>query len=246
MATNPATDNISFEDFVGDAMKTSPISLVDINQQAQTLAALFPSPRRKTIYDLATDLSRGLTAQAQSGQPASVGYGLATGFNLFTENVNKNKEKAEELKQKLQMMAYQDVQAKREQQSQLRGEFAKAQFEALLEGGRFDLGSSALSKALMYIAEAEHNPSLKATPEYAIAVALANRPQTQFQQTESGTVPITTPGLNIEEILEKKAKRYVDGVEYTPTGKMTDPKKDPSGISKPIYLNPQGQQVTLD
>ena len=49
----------------------------------EMLAPMPQAPRRASIYDLASNLSKGLTAQAQSGQPPSIGGGLAAGFNSF-------------------------------------------------------------------------------------------------------------------------------------------------------------------
>ena len=49
------------------------------------MSMLFPAPRRQTIFDLASDLSAGLAAQAASGQAPSIGYGLAAGFNALSD-----------------------------------------------------------------------------------------------------------------------------------------------------------------
>lgn len=69
--------------------------------------------RRPSIYDLATQLSRGLAAQAASGQPPSVGMGLAYGFNNFSEAEEARKSKDEEALKTIQLkaagMAIEDV-----------------------------------------------------------------------------------------------------------------------------------------
>jgi len=71
-----------------DAMsgaKTAPATVSDYQAEAERLSFLVPETPRATIYDLASDLSAGLAAQAASGQPASIGYGLAAGFNKISD-----------------------------------------------------------------------------------------------------------------------------------------------------------------
>ena len=73
---------------------------------------------------MASDLSRGLVEQAASGRPSSIGYGLAAGFNLYSEAAQKRQEKAEEMRTKLMQMAYQDVEQKRQDSKRHAGEDA--------------------------------------------------------------------------------------------------------------------------
>ena len=48
-----------------------------------------PPPDRYNFFDLATDLSRGLTAQQQSNRPNSLAGGLALGFNQATQSIEQ-------------------------------------------------------------------------------------------------------------------------------------------------------------
>ena len=49
---------------------------------ADRLSQYNPPPEKYDIYDLATSLSQGLSAQQQAPGQDSVGSGLAMGFNL--------------------------------------------------------------------------------------------------------------------------------------------------------------------
>ena len=57
----------------------------DISKRASELSMLMPKTQTRGLYGLASDLSRGLVQQAASGRPSSIGYGLAAGFNLYSE-----------------------------------------------------------------------------------------------------------------------------------------------------------------
>ena len=91
-------------------------NMEDIKAKSEELSGLFPSEREPNIYDLATSLSKGLTQQAASGQPSSVGYGLASGFNAFNEAAQARKSRGDDLKQKLMQFAYQETEKKRQEQ----------------------------------------------------------------------------------------------------------------------------------
>ena len=99
------------------AMQNQPQSGIDleaINKKAQELSFLMPTTRKRGLYGMASDLSRGLVEQAASGRPSSIGYGLAAGFNLYSEAAQKRQERADEMRSKLMQMAYQDVEQKRQ------------------------------------------------------------------------------------------------------------------------------------
>ena len=91
-------------------------NIEDIKAKGKELSALFPSEREPSIYDLATSLSKGLTEQAASGQPSSIGYGLAAGFNAFNEAAQARQDRADALKQKVLQFAYQETEKKRQEQ----------------------------------------------------------------------------------------------------------------------------------
>jgi hypothetical protein len=71
------------------------------------------APVNASIYDFATSLSKGLTAQMQSGQPASIGAGLAMGFNSFSDFMNAkkaaNQERMDRIRQQAATLAIEDV-----------------------------------------------------------------------------------------------------------------------------------------
>jgi len=91
-------------------------NIKDIKAKGKELSALFPSEREPSIYDLATSLSKGLTQQAASGQPSSIGYGLAAGFNAFNEAAQARQKRADDLKQKVLQFAYTETEKKRQEQ----------------------------------------------------------------------------------------------------------------------------------
>jgi hypothetical protein len=78
----------------------------------QPLTERSPKP---SIYDLASSLSKGLTAQAQSSAPPSIGFGLAAGFNDFSDYTRARRQADLDQLQSLRMqagtLAIQDVQA---------------------------------------------------------------------------------------------------------------------------------------
>ena len=80
----------------------------------EMLAPMTQAPRRASIYDLASNLSKGLTAQAQSGQPPSIGGGLAAGFNSFSDYANAidkgNEDMLASIRTKAATLAIQDEQ----------------------------------------------------------------------------------------------------------------------------------------
>jgi hypothetical protein len=80
---------------------------------AEMLKPFNSAPVNASIYDFATSLSKGLTAQMQSGQPASIGAGLAMGFNSFSDFINAkkaaNQERMDRIRQQAATLAIEDV-----------------------------------------------------------------------------------------------------------------------------------------
>ena len=64
-----------------------------------------PPPENYDIYDLATSLSRGLSAQQQTGRPNSVGGGLALGFNQASQDMKQRKEAYAKSRQEIGLQA---------------------------------------------------------------------------------------------------------------------------------------------
>jgi len=58
---------------------------------AERLQEFSPPPDRYNFFDLATDISRGLTAQQQTDRPDSLAGGLALGFNQASQSMQQKK-----------------------------------------------------------------------------------------------------------------------------------------------------------
>tara|TARA_R110000822_G_scaffold5445_3_gene23268 strand:- start:172 stop:1086 length:915 start_codon:yes stop_codon:yes gene_type:complete len=185
------------------------ISSDDISKRAEELSMLMPTTRRRGLYGLASDLSQGLVQQAASGRPSSVGYGLAAGFNLYSEAAAKRQDKAEEMRTKLMQMAYADIEKKREDSKVMQNTMLDAQFkfdlQNLKEGGGSYKGTSTEATDLNIILEGERDPSLKNSPAYKLAKARLEEEKRTTVQTERGLEVIITPGLDIEALFGRVA-----------------------------------------
>jgi hypothetical protein len=217
-----------------------PITQQDLATRIQELQMLVPQQRRPNIFDLAGALSRGLVAQAQSGRPSSVGYGLAMGFNLFDDMEQKRRAQMDDMTQKLRLMAYEDLRKQQAESEELKRAMADAGFKLQLEqmkrsGGYFE-SKTVEAQALNLILAAERDPNIKNTPEYKVALAFLQKPKRSLQSTETGMVEVEQPGLNIAEIFGSPAGSQ-PGVPagFSPTGQ-----NDPNG--NPVYYrrNPDG------
>ena len=233
------------------AQVSAPITAADIQAQAAEMSGLFPEPRKQNIYDLASDVGAGLVGAASD--PRGLGAGLTAGFQSFNERAKKIQAEKDAIKQKMAMLAYQQVEAKRKEQAATSNEVLKMQFKAALEGKEgVDFGGSERGKALAFIAAAERNPSLKTipdpenpgqmipNPDYTIAVLIAK--QERVVNTDTGSIRI--PGIDIEAVfpsVNTLEPRIIDGVEYTPVVGETE--KD---TGKQIYMTPDGKKVVLD
>ena len=216
---------------------SNPITIEEIDQEAEVLRQLLNQPQRSNIFDLATNLSRGLTAQAMSGQPPSIGLGLAAGFNSFNEALQKKKSEAEKLKQDIRLKAYEQVQARNKELRELTQDVIEKSLEAGFEG----FGSSERGRALSFIVRAMKNPELKNTPEYAIALEVAKGQK--IVQTEEGSIVV--PGINIDKIVGGEQApppntKEVDEIIYTLV-----PNEFDKATGKPIYQNPDGKKGVL-
>lgn len=210
-----------------------PTSFDSISKRASELSRLFPAPRRGTFGDLALALSKGLAQQAASGRPSSLGYGLAAGFNFFNEAEAEKRAVAEGMRQKLMLMAYEDIEKKKAESLALRKSMIEADFDYRIEemkrsGGLFD-SKTVEAQAWNFILEAEKNPELKKTPQYRVARSVLEKPRRSYQQTEQGTVMIEQPGYDVSRVLPE-ATAPVDTSRpevpegFTATGKYKDGK----------------------
>jgi len=234
--TSKTIEQQYLEALQGASQNQAPINYGDIRSEAAQLSQLFGGNRRRpTIYDVASDLSRGLAQQAASGRPPSVGYGLAAGFNLFSEATEKKRAAAQALNQKLMELAYAKTEKERERQLEFQKLAAQAGFEYQLQqlketGGRIK-GTGKDVWAWNIILEAQHDPTLKtrAPADYAAAVAIVGK--SKQIQTEEGVIEV--PGFNVDVIFPPKDVVVLDGVTYTPVpGKTVD--------GKQVYRNPNG------
>ena len=146
-----------------------PATMADYQAEANRLSFLAPAPQRQTIYDLASDLSAGLAAQATSGQPPSIGYGLTAGFNTFSEGAAMRRRERDKYKQQIMMMAYEGVEKRRAEQKALQEQAATYDFEIAVEEaknsgtGIFGGLNSAEGRALDFLARLRANPNLAIT-----------------------------------------------------------------------------------
>ena len=225
------------------AVQPAPVTAADIQAQAAQMAGLFPQPRKANFFDLASEVGAGLVAGASA--PGGFGVGLTAGLQSFNEMAQKRKAERDKIRQELSMLAYQQVEARRQEQLATSKELLEMHFEAALEGQGADFGSSTLGKALSFIVQAEKNPALKASPEYAVAVAIAKQEKTSVIQTETGAQTITIPGIDVDKIFAGKGvvvpPQTIEqgGKTYTYTGR-----KDAQG--GPIYTGPDGKEVVIE
>jgi hypothetical protein len=239
--TSKTIEQQYLEALQGASQNQAPINYGDIRSEAAQLSQLFGGNRRRpTIYDVASDLSRGLAQQAASGRPPSVGYGLAAGFNLFSEATEKKRAAAQALNQKLMELAYAKTEKERERQLEFQKLAAQAGFEYQLQqlketGGRIK-GTGKDVWAWNIILEAQDNPQYKKdnASDYAAAVAIVG--ESKQIQTEEGVIEV--PGFNVDVIFPPKGATLPGvvvqgGVTYTPV-----PGKTVGG--KQVYRNPNG------
>jgi hypothetical protein len=201
------------------------------------LAKYIPAQRKMSIYDLASSLSRGLM---QSDRTTAIGYGLAAGFDLFNQEAQRRRAEADKMKQELLLMARKEVDEERANDVRLQEAGLEADFKLKLErikqgdamGGIFQ-GKGDLASALNFILRAQTDPTLKDTPEYRAAVAVASKPRQQVVQTEEGAKVVMVPGIDVSAITgdspaSKPVPTAPDG--YTFTGQYN---KD----GKPVFRN---------
>lgn len=72
---------------------------------ADRLSQYNPQPEKYNIYDLATSLSQGLSAQQQAPGQDSVGSGLAMGFNQASQDMQQRKQAYAEKKREIGLQA---------------------------------------------------------------------------------------------------------------------------------------------
>ena len=128
-AYNPTTNY--FEQMKKLQSQQSNVSYDDISSRASELSALMPQSKGRGLYGMATDLSKGFLASANSRTP--IGTGLAMGFNLYSDAERLRKQKQDEIRAKLMQMAYQDVEKRREEARALDMKMLDVNFEYEVE-----------------------------------------------------------------------------------------------------------------
>ena len=217
------TSDIDIEQAYLDIAKmeqgTANVDINDAVKRAEELAGLFPSTRRASIYDLASNISAGLTAQAASGQAPSIGYGFAQGFKMFNDAEAARRNKAEQMKQSLVLKAYGELQDKRQKSIDYRQLAATKALEAEIEArGSSDYfaGSGLENQARNIITTAQiaaakgdyslmYDSNGDFLPQYEQARDIINAPKTSYQTSGSTVVPvITTSTIDFERYERKK------------------------------------------
>ena len=150
-AYNPTTNY--FEQMKQLQSQKSNLSYDDISSRASELSALMPQSKGRGLYGMATDLSKGFLASANSRTP--IGTGLAMGFNLYSDAAELRQQKAAEIRSKLMQMAYQDVEKRRAESKALSMKMLDVNFkyeiEALKKSGQYLEGSGVQPQMINWI-----------------------------------------------------------------------------------------------
>ena len=197
------------------SLQQDPVTQEDIAEQMRLYQDLFPQSRRQNIFDLASQLGAGLAAQAQSGQPASIGMGLTMGFNLFNEQANRLRQQNEKIRTDLALFARQQAEAQNQRELQAAQKVLEMQFDLAKADGKGVFPSGSMTgAAINIILGAKDDPEKLNSQEVKFARAFLEAPKTV--QTEQGTGYIQ--GFNVDEILGTDAGPP-EGVPTTQTYK---------------------------
>jgi hypothetical protein len=192
------------------SIKETPFSVSDIRAKAKEYEGLFPQTQPQSFYDLAGALAKGIFA-SQSEKFPTLGRGLGYGFEIFNEANKKRDVARQKMSDTLMTMAVASSEKIKARDYELRSKLAEMEFENLMKaqiaGSKLFTGKSPFEQAANFLMTNKNNPKIIASPEYAIMYELVTKPNTQIVQTESGALPVTTPGMNLE------------GVVPAPTGK---------------------------
>ena len=181
---NPTTDY--FNKMKQLQAQRSDISFDDITSRATELSALMPQTKGRGLYGLATDLSKGLLASANSRTP--LGTGLAMGLNLYSDAATLRQKKADEIRSKLMQMAYQDVEKRKQEARDLDMKMLdvnfKYQVEQLKNSGSLFPGKGDKATMMNWLLTGARrmeagDPSFLSTWEYRTAYAELQREKVQ-------------------------------------------------------------------
>jgi hypothetical protein len=176
--------------------RAQPITPFELSQRVDNLRMLATDRPKKNIYDMASSLGAGLTAQAQSGRPSSVGYGLSLGFKDFNDQINKNKELAEQEAQQLRMMAYEEAKAERDRARKIEETVAQNIFETQVEAEEDASGFGSSYKGILMskVQKVIADPNYRFSPEYGLAYDALTKPT--LRQLPDGST-ISEPGVDL-------------------------------------------------
>ena len=167
-----------------ELMSPKPITNQQLEERINQLNALVNKPRKMTIYDMATKMSQGLSANARSGRPSSISYGLADGFNSISQSINERKDLSDKISQELRQMAYQDLQRERAKSLEFEQGMAKLIYESQIEKDddvQLFTGKSKEANAFRILSQGNDASDPKGSievrklPEYRFAYALLSK-----------------------------------------------------------------------
>jgi hypothetical protein len=188
---------------VGD-IKESPLNIADVKSKAEEYGELFPQTEPQSFYDLAGALAKGIF-KAQAEKFPTLGRGLGYGFEIFNQANDKRKQEKQKLTNALMTMALQSAETNKKRDYELRSKLAEIEFENLIKAqitrGNLFTGKTPFEQALNFIMTNKNDPKIIKSPEYAIMYGIATKPNTQIVQTESGALPVTTPGLDLSGVV---------------------------------------------
>tara|TARA_Y100001937_G_scaffold40031_1_gene56812 strand:+ start:833 stop:1633 length:801 start_codon:yes stop_codon:yes gene_type:complete len=221
------------------AVQAAPVTAADVQAQAAQMAGLFPQPRKANFFDLASEVGAGLVAGAAA--PGGFGVGLTAGLQSFNEMAQKRRAEADKIRQEVSMLAYQQVEARRQEQLATSKDILEKQFELALEGsaGLFPEGTLQ-GAALNFIIAAQKDPERKNSDEYKIAYDIATKPTKTIRQTEQGAIEVEIPGIDIDKILGPQTPVPPKELNIAGT-KWTYVRLDGNG--DPIYTDGTKEQV---
>ena len=190
-----------------------------LKERVRGFADLMPQQKQNDIYELISAIGKGLLAQQTEKLP-SIGRGFAYGLEIYDEANKKKQAEAKKISDTLFNLAVKDYEAERNEEVAFRKDLLEKNYELILEDmkkrGLFFSGNDPLSRSLNFLLQAEKNPSLKYNPDgsinkdYQLAKAFVEKPQVQFVSSETGTVPVTRPGFNLDGIFGDTKKTKVN------------------------------------
>lgn len=206
-------------------LQQDPVTQEDIAEQMRLYQDLFPQSRRQNIFDLASQLGAGLAAQAQSGQPASIGMGLTMGFNLFNEQANRLRQQNEKIRRDLALFARQQAEAQNQRELQAAQKVLEMQFDLAKAGGKgpFPTGSLVGSAANIVLDAIGDDKKMNSE---AVKLAITLLGQEKTITTDEGTILV--PGVDI----------------FSALGIDAPPPQPPQGIPKTQTY--EGRKYTFD